>query len=62
MSQNKVKSVTIEDESSSPVASNVEIINKNNQSSFDTNFGSKKRNGTSGLENSGKGKAVELDF
>lgn len=93
MSQNKVKSVTIEDESSSPVNSDVETINKNNQSSFDTNFGrlsieilkflchklgisdvgtkqdlvnrlgneAKKRNGLSGLENSGKGKAVESD-
>ncbi|CAG8851689.1 12006_t:CDS:2, partial [Gigaspora margarita] len=37
--QNKVKLVTIEDESSSPVNSDVEAINKNNQSSFDTNFG-----------------------
>ncbi|RIB19461.1 hypothetical protein C2G38_2083066, partial [Gigaspora rosea] len=39
MSQNKVKSVTIEDESLSPVNSDVESIIKNNQSSFDTNFG-----------------------
>ncbi|RIB22037.1 hypothetical protein C2G38_2174937 [Gigaspora rosea] len=93
MSQNKVKSVTIEDVSLSLVTSDVEIINKNNQSSFDTNFGhlsieilkflchklgvsnlgmkqdlvnrlgneAKKRNGSSGLENLGKGKAVESD-
>ncbi|RIB12494.1 hypothetical protein C2G38_2100806 [Gigaspora rosea] len=93
MSQNKVKSVTIEDESLSPVNSDVESIIKNNQSSFDTNFGrlsmetfkllchelevsevgtkqdlvnrlvseAKKRNRLSGLEYSGKGKAVESD-
>ncbi|CAG8732988.1 3177_t:CDS:2, partial [Gigaspora rosea] len=62
--QNKVKSVTIEDESLSPVNSDVESIIKNNQSSFDTNFGlseAKKRNRLSVLEYSGKGKAVESD-
>ncbi|RIB19817.1 hypothetical protein C2G38_2035761 [Gigaspora rosea] len=93
MSQNKVKSVTIEDEPMSPVNSDVESIVKNNQSSFDTNFGrlsmetlkflchelgasevgtkqdlvnrlvseAKKRNGLSGLENSGKRKVVDSD-
>ncbi|CAG8669246.1 9200_t:CDS:2 [Gigaspora margarita] len=62
MSQNKVKLVTIEDESLSSSNSDAEAVSKSNQSNFDANFGeAKRRNGLVGSESLGKDKVVELD-
>ncbi|CAG8806242.1 357_t:CDS:2, partial [Gigaspora rosea] len=61
MSQNKVKSVTVEDETLSPSTSDVETAGTKQDLVNQLVSEAKRKNVLVGSENSGKGKTVELD-